>query len=64
MAVYFRFSRVTKTQETISIQLHKSDLGLLFMKPFSKFLPPEKLRDKQDSLEAKGTDRMAKSEME
>lgn len=59
-----RFSRVTKTQETISMGLHKSDLGLLFIKPFSDFLPLEKPRDKQGSLEAKGTERIAKSKIE
>lgn len=45
MAVYFRFSSVTKTQATISMGLHKSDLGLLLMKTCSKFLPLEELKD-------------------
>lgn len=58
---------VTKTQATISMGLHKSDLGLLLMKTLSKFLLPEKLRDslsKHVSAKAKGTKRKAKSEIQ
>lgn len=67
MAVYFRFSSVTKTQETFSMGLHKSDLSLLLKKTLSKFLPLKKLRDsysKQASIEAKGTGGKAKSGIE
>lgn len=67
MAVYFRFSSVTKTQETFSTGLHKSDLGLLLKKTLSKFFPLKKLRDsysRQASIEAKGTERKAKSEIQ
>lgn len=61
---YFRFRRVTKTQETSCVGQHKSGLGLLFIKHFSDFLPFEKPRDKQDNLAAKGTEGTAKSKIE
>jgi len=61
LAVYFRFSSVTKT-------LHGAPhLGRLLMKTLSEFRPPEKSRgskSKYARLKTKGTEGKAKSEIQ